>query len=691
MVPSGCRNWLIITLVCLHIPFLLVQARFHHPRTMHNTISKRDALSDSGLATASWIWASGATSGNVAFLKTFSSATGKFAASATISITAVNQFTIWVNGQPIGASSDWTSAQVFSAALNTSSNTFSVLAGNSANAGAPPPGLLAAIKVQYSDGSADTVVSDSNWQASANIPSDFPLPSDTSHFASAAVASKFGSGAWGTSLAMPSPDPNAPSLSGGTWIWSTSDAEYAAAAGTVGFRKTVTTPNGKSAQSATILLTADNTFTLYVNGKYVGAPPYQADATVESTAWGRAQQFTVGLNAATNTFTVIVQNFLNPTTGATSPGGLVAAIRVVYADGSSDLVRTDPSWLSGPFTGASAFLALPDASLAGSFNVAAVGAWPWGVLSGVSNVLAAADVPSNPFNGAVAASNGGGTTSGGGAAAGAPGGGTSVAGVTTSAHVTTAVPAGASPSGSGVSPGPPAASTVRLGSGVDTSIAAGSATNTGAGFGSGSGTASLSSPTGNTDFPSTSTHARGVPIAAIVGGVVGGLALIVIPLAILRWRRRRQTLQRHSSRSSITPFAAGDNNGHSASSRTSLVSARRAEMSELQPQRLGHMNCALPSPAGAAQEAPRAESPPPQRVVPPTKLEREHMMRSTTAASSSGASDSSPASRTVTDSPSANASGAGVHATAPFPPPETEYGDSNPDTDTLPPPSYYAE
>ncbi|KAJ7116478.1 hypothetical protein C8R44DRAFT_983544, partial [Mycena epipterygia] len=130
------------------LPFLFVQGQLH---AKQNDIERRDPNSDSGLLSASWIWTSGATTGNVAFLKSFSTTVGsKTAISATFTMTAVNHFTLWVNGQPIGASgngtNDWQSAQVFSTALN-STNTVSVLAVNNANSGAPPPGLLAAIQV----------------------------------------------------------------------------------------------------------------------------------------------------------------------------------------------------------------------------------------------------------------------------------------------------------------------------------------------------------------------------------------------------------------------------------------------------------------------------------------------------------------------------------------------------------------
>ncbi|KAJ7116464.1 hypothetical protein C8R44DRAFT_792611, partial [Mycena epipterygia] len=265
---GGAGRWLILSFFFSHVAFLPVQACLHELRAKRNDIERRDPLSDSGLTSASWIWTSGPTTGNVAFLKKFSTTVGKTAISATFTMTAVNHFTLWVNGQPIGASgngtNDWQSAQMFSTALN-STNTVSVLAVNNANSGAPAPGLLAAIQVRYSDGSIDPFVSDSSWAVSAVIPSDFPIPFNTSHFGAAAVAAPFGSGSWGNDVTVSSPDPNAPSLAGSTWIWSTPTAASTAATGFVAFRKTVTTPPGKTAQSASILIAVDDDFRFYLN------------------------------------------------------------------------------------------------------------------------------------------------------------------------------------------------------------------------------------------------------------------------------------------------------------------------------------------------------------------------------------------------------------------------------------------
>ncbi|KAJ7170237.1 hypothetical protein C8R43DRAFT_1120673 [Mycena crocata] len=662
MFCSGVRAWLSVTLFSCHIPFLFVRARLYHRHTFFTNRDALSDLSDTGLASASWIWASGASSGNVAFLKTYASADGKSAASATIAITAVSQYTLWVNGQPIGASSDWKSAQVFNAALNTSFNTFSVLAGNTASAGAIPAGLLAALMVHYTDGSKEIVISDLTWVAATAIPADFPLPADTSGpFKPASQLSRLGSGAWGNSVSVSYPDPNTPSLTGGMWIWSTSDGQNGAPQGTIGFRKTVSTPKGQTAQSATVVLTADTTFSLYVNGKFIGAPPHQTDAAAADAAWGHAQLFTFRLSAASNVFAVIIQHSNHPD-GSPAPAGLVAAIRIQYADGSSDTVRTDPSWLHGSVTDVSAFVTAPDSALATSFNVADVGAAPWGQLSGTSNVLAAAAVPSSPFTGDPAptpapvpapapGTNDGGTTS--------PGGSGTAAGASKSS--TAAQSTGSAPAKSGTSgtmTGSTLTSAGQSRSGDD------SPTETVTVHNSGSRSRMAKTSTSPPTSGPTGAHSGrspGVPIGAIVGPL-SALALIMIGLAVLRWRRWHQRL---SPASIIVPFASGPTESNSGNTpQGSSTSTRGAEMAE------------QPPPTDVAQ-----------RVVPPTKLRRVNLLLQSTATATSRCAASIPISgelaATHSSSPPEQSPAAQGENNASHPP--------NDDADAHLPPSYSAQ
>ncbi|KAJ7655909.1 hypothetical protein B0H17DRAFT_1146302 [Mycena rosella] len=296
----------------------------------------------------------------------------------------------WQSDRASGdGANDWESAQVFTAALNSTTNIFSVLAVNNAHSGEPPPGLLAAIKIKYSDGPSDILLSDSSWTVAAIIPSDFPAPSDTSQFTAATGLAPFGSGSWGSAVTVPPPDPNAPTLLNSSWIWSTSSAATNTVPGFVGFRKTFSTPGGRTAQSATALITADDRFVFYLNGAYVVSP---------HSDFHHAQQFTMELKQVSNTFTVIVQN-LPGADGKTdpSPAGFIATIRIKYLDGSSDFFGTDTSWLSGNFTSVTEFLSTPDSALGPTFAIGIIGDQPWGPLGGISNVLAAAQVPVGPY------------------------------------------------------------------------------------------------------------------------------------------------------------------------------------------------------------------------------------------------------------------------------------------------------
>ncbi|KAJ7778165.1 hypothetical protein B0H16DRAFT_1683488 [Mycena metata] len=334
------------------------------------TAAKRDSSSDNGLSSAS--------------------PPGRSAASATIWMTAVNEFTLWVNGQPIGSSGpNADDVQLFSVALNGSINTFSVLAVNQGNPGAPPPGLVAAIQIEYSDGSNEFLLSNGTWAVSPVIPSDFPVPgpADTANFAFATVLGPFGSAPWGNISLIPAYISPSGILLGSTWIWSNSSGvTLAAPVGIVGFRRAIITPTGKNAQTASVLITADDKFTLYFNGNYVGAPPQTS-----LSLFKQVQKFTLDVSATpNNTFTVFVNNLHGH-------AGLVAAITIQYSDGSSQVVSTDADWLTGPFTSVSTFFSQPDSALSATFALGTMGISPWEEMVGIHDVLAASAVPTSPF------------------------------------------------------------------------------------------------------------------------------------------------------------------------------------------------------------------------------------------------------------------------------------------------------
>lgn len=123
-------------------------------------------------------------------------------------------------------------------------------------------------------------------------------------------------------------------LTGAQWIW-TSDATTSGAPGEPrAFRRTVPTPDGKAATSADVLITADDSFRLFVNGELVG------ETEGAENEWQSSKLYTTDLDPQRNVFAVQTTN------SPGSPAGLIATIRIRYDDGSEDLVRTGTDWLA---------------------------------------------------------------------------------------------------------------------------------------------------------------------------------------------------------------------------------------------------------------------------------------------------------------------------------------------------------
>ncbi|KAJ7440127.1 hypothetical protein FB451DRAFT_990262, partial [Mycena latifolia] len=281
----------------------------------------------------------------------------------------------------------WKSVHLLRAALNATTNVFSVLAGATINPGAPAPGLLASVHLTYTDNTTDSFVSDTSWRVTADIPTDFPLPLETTAFTTAAVLAPYGSGPWGNDATLASPDPAPLNLSASAWLWSNPNASTVSVpVGNTGFRKVMSAPIGKIATSAQVLLTVDNSFDLFVNGRFVGSPPYDSIVPGVVPAWNYAQLFTAGLDAETNVFVVIAKKIANPDVpDGPSPPGFIATIRIFYADNSSDVIGTDATWLTGDVTDTATFLSVADAELAPSTAQGPFGMAPWGQLLGVSD------------------------------------------------------------------------------------------------------------------------------------------------------------------------------------------------------------------------------------------------------------------------------------------------------------------
>ncbi|KAJ7440718.1 hypothetical protein FB451DRAFT_1058647 [Mycena latifolia] len=111
------------------------------------------------------------------------------------------------------------------------------------------------------------------------------------------------------------------SFSASNWIWIPTTTTNV-----VGLRKDFTPPLGKSLIAAEMIITADGSFGLFVNGEYIGP----------GTPVGRprfAKRYCIDLLPSFNVFAV-------NSTGA----GVLATILVTYSDGTTDKLITDGSW-----------------------------------------------------------------------------------------------------------------------------------------------------------------------------------------------------------------------------------------------------------------------------------------------------------------------------------------------------------
>ena len=121
------------------------------------------------------------------------------------------------------------------------------------------------------------------------------------------------------------------------WIWTTGRAADGTTypVGNVSIRRDYFPPSGKTPLSAEILITADNAYTLYVNGAEVGG----------EVNFKQAFRYCVPLEAGCNVFAVEGQN--TPSGTASNVGnaaGLISAIEIRYTDGFTDTIVTDAEW-----------------------------------------------------------------------------------------------------------------------------------------------------------------------------------------------------------------------------------------------------------------------------------------------------------------------------------------------------------
>lgn len=260
---------------------------------------------------------------------------------AQLAMTGDQQVDAYWNGAKVtantGGNNDWQTARVVNLATVPGGNVLAfalTTPGTSQNGG-----VLASLRIGYTDGTTEQAVTNSGFRSlvanAADAPSGWNLAGfDDSTWQNAQANFLYRNGVYGGRVTIPELDAGGDVLTfdGARWIWTPEAGAPVAPAEDRAFRTTLETPSGTEAVKAEIILTADDSFKLWVNGALIG----QTEGATNE--WQASKRFRVDLEDDDNVFAVRTTN------GPGSPAGLLAVIRVAYADGSEQLFRTDAAW-----------------------------------------------------------------------------------------------------------------------------------------------------------------------------------------------------------------------------------------------------------------------------------------------------------------------------------------------------------
>jgi alpha-L-rhamnosidase len=170
-------------------------------------------------------------------------------------------------------------------------------------------------------------------------------------------------------------------LEGSKWVWGHGAQPGNQPAGKMFFRKVVQLPSGRTLKQATFLLTADDSFRLFINGHLAGqGSTWKSLANPEIT--GRLQP---GANAVG----------IEVTNGGSSPSpaGLLGRMIILFDSGEPMVVPIDASWRTSREAGERWAWTDYDASAwTAAAEIASFGDQPWGKIAG-----AAAGMEPAPF------------------------------------------------------------------------------------------------------------------------------------------------------------------------------------------------------------------------------------------------------------------------------------------------------
>jgi hypothetical protein len=142
---------------------------------------------------------------------------------------------------------------------------------------------------------------------------------------------------WGGELSPPAPTLQHTSISESKWIWyPEGNPAQSAPVGTRYFQRIIHVDAKKVLASATAAVSADNEFTLWINGKKVS----EGDNFTVTVRTPIASLLRPGDN-------VIAVAVANSSGGEPNPAGWIGAFDLAYKDGSREVVKTDSKWSTG--------------------------------------------------------------------------------------------------------------------------------------------------------------------------------------------------------------------------------------------------------------------------------------------------------------------------------------------------------
>ena len=129
-------------------------------------------------------------------------------------------------------------------------------------------------------------------------------------------------------------------LQGASWIWSPGATAQNAPAGTRYFRGRLALPADTSVASTRVVATADDDFTLWLDGRETLHAPQKVDGWRSARAVDVADQ----VRALVGADLVLAASATNRPGPSVNPGGFIAKLLVTTSEGDEIVLVTDDAW-----------------------------------------------------------------------------------------------------------------------------------------------------------------------------------------------------------------------------------------------------------------------------------------------------------------------------------------------------------